>query len=80
MSHDVSALRKFVLPETGFGAGSRRSVANFASNLEPRLAQLGVATSDIPCLSGYALKDPRILTNPRKSCLRDVQVVYEQAL
>jgi len=64
MSHDVSALRKFVLPETGFGAGSRRSVA----------------TSDIPCLSGYALKGPRILTNPRKSCLRDVQVVYEQAL
>lgn len=48
--------------------------------LEARLSQLGVTTSDIPYLSGYAMKDPCILTNPRKSSLRDVQVVYEEAL
>jgi len=48
--------------------------------LEARLAQLGVSTSDIPYLSGYALQDPCILTNPRKSSLRDVQVVYEEAV
>jgi len=48
--------------------------------LEARLQQLGVSTTDIPYLSGYALKDPCILTNPRKSSLRDVQVVYEEAL
>lgn len=48
--------------------------------LEARLKQLGVTTSDIPYLSGYALRDPCILTNPRKSSLRDVQVVYEEAL
>ncbi|QFS88448.1 MULTISPECIES: alcohol dehydrogenase-like regulatory protein ErcA [unclassified Marinobacter] len=48
--------------------------------LEARLKELGVTTSDIPYLSGYALKDPCILTNPRKSSLRDVQVVYEEAL
>ncbi|RMJ04504.1 1,3-propanediol dehydrogenase [Marinobacter litoralis] len=48
--------------------------------LEARLNELGVSVSDIPYLSGYALKDPCILTNPRKSSLRDVQVVYEEAL
>lgn len=48
--------------------------------LEARLHELGVSVSDIPYLSGYALKDPCILTNPRKSSLRDVQVVYEEAL
>lgn len=48
--------------------------------LEARLAQLGVSVSDIPHLSGFALQDPCILTNPRKSSLRDVQVVYEEAL
>ncbi len=48
--------------------------------LEARLAELGVSVSDIPYLSGYALQDPCILTNPRKSSLRDVQVVYEEAL
>jgi alcohol dehydrogenase class IV len=48
--------------------------------LEARLTQLGVTSADIPYLSGYARKDPCILTNPRKSSLRDVQVVYEEAL
>ncbi|MEC7378153.1 MAG: iron-containing alcohol dehydrogenase, partial [Pseudomonadota bacterium] len=36
MSHDISALRKFVSPEIVFGAGSRKSVANFASNFGAR--------------------------------------------
>ncbi|PCM44560.1 alcohol dehydrogenase-like regulatory protein ErcA [Marinobacter sp. ANT_B65] len=48
--------------------------------LADSLANLGVSVSDIPYLSGFALQDPCILTNPRKSSLRDVQVVYEEAL
>lgn len=48
--------------------------------LEARLAHLGVSVSDIPHLSGFALQDPCILTNPRKSSIRDVQVIYEEAL
>src|SRR5690554_135726 len=48
--------------------------------LEDKLANLGVSVSDIFSLSGFALQDPCILTNPRKSSLRDVQVVYEEAL
>lgn len=48
--------------------------------LEQKLGELGVRTSDIPSLSGFAMQDPCILTNPRKSSLRDVEVVYEEAL
>lgn len=36
MSHDISSLRKFVSPEIVFGAGSRKAVANFASNYGAR--------------------------------------------
>lgn len=48
--------------------------------LDQRLKETGVSSSDIPILSGKALKDPCILTNPRKSNKRDVEVVYEEAL
>ncbi|WP_166263290.1 alcohol dehydrogenase-like regulatory protein ErcA [Marinobacter caseinilyticus] len=51
-----------------------------AVGLEAKLAELGVKTSDIPSLSGFAMQDPCILTNPRKSSQRDVEVVYEEAL
>ena len=51
-----------------------------AVGLTQSLASTGVSRSDIPVLSGKALTDPCILTNPRKSCKRDVEVVYEEAL
>ncbi|MDH4566941.1 iron-containing alcohol dehydrogenase [Pseudomonas sp. BN414] len=40
----------------------------------------GVGTSDIPFLSRHAMDDPCILTNPRESSQRDVEVVYAEAL
>ncbi|WP_374981704.1 alcohol dehydrogenase-like regulatory protein ErcA [Pseudomonas solani] len=40
----------------------------------------GVSTSDIPFLSRHAMEDPCILTNPRESSQRDVEVVYAEAL
>ncbi|MNH48196.1 Alcohol dehydrogenase 2 [compost metagenome] len=40
----------------------------------------GVRTSDIPFLSQHAMGDPCILTNPRESSQRDVEVVYGEAL
>ncbi|PAU63525.1 alcohol dehydrogenase [Pseudomonas sp. PIC25] len=40
----------------------------------------GVGTSDIPFLSRHAMEDPCILTNPRESTVRDVEVVYAEAL
>ncbi len=48
--------------------------------LTQRLREAGVSSSDIPTLSGKAVLDPCILTNPRKSNRRDVEVVYEEAL
>lgn len=48
--------------------------------LTQRLKETGVSSSDIPMLSRQAMKDPCILTNPRKSNKRDVEVVYEEAL
>jgi alcohol dehydrogenase class IV len=48
--------------------------------LTQRLKEAGVSSSDIPELSKKALQDPCILTNPRKSNKRDVEVVYEEAL
>lgn len=40
----------------------------------------GVDLSDIPFLSRHAMQDPCILTNPRSSTQRDVEVVYAEAL
>ncbi|MHB0764727.1 alcohol dehydrogenase-like regulatory protein ErcA [Stutzerimonas sp. NM35] len=40
----------------------------------------GVNISDIPFLSRHAMQDPCILTNPRSSTQRDVEVVYAEAL
>lgn len=45
-----------------------------------KLAPFGVHSSDIPSLSRNAILDPCILTNPCKTNLRDVEVVYEEAL
>jgi alcohol dehydrogenase class IV len=48
--------------------------------LKESLGVFGVNVSDIPSLSKNAIKDPCILTNPRKSSRRDVEVIYEEAL
>lgn len=44
------------------------------------LGEHGVQMSDIPFLANHAMADPCILTNPRKSRQRDVEVVYGEAL
>jgi len=48
--------------------------------LSQKLAASGVSMTDIPMLSEHAISDPCILTNPRRSSKRDVEVVYEEAL
>jgi alcohol dehydrogenase class IV len=48
--------------------------------LTQKLAATGVSLTDIPMLSEHAISDPCILTNPRRSSKRDVEVVYEEAL
>lgn len=51
-----------------------------AVGLTGSLGRLGVHTSDVPFLARHALEDPCILTNPRRSSPRDVQVVFEEAM
>ncbi|WP_028292625.1 alcohol dehydrogenase-like regulatory protein ErcA [Oceanobacter kriegii] len=64
----------------------QKALVSHVSELKQRvgltqtLGEAGVVKADIPELSGNALTDPCILTNPRKSNKRDVEVVYEEAL
>ncbi|GGD01306.1 alcohol dehydrogenase-like regulatory protein ErcA [Halopseudomonas salina] len=51
-----------------------------AVGFEQSLAMHGVSMSDLPMLSMHAMHDPCILTNPRESSLKDVEVVYAEAL
>jgi len=44
------------------------------------LAQAGVRLDDIPELAEKAMKDPCMVTNPRRPCQRDIEVAYEAAL
>ncbi|KAA0876394.1 alcohol dehydrogenase-like regulatory protein ErcA [Nitrincola tapanii] len=48
--------------------------------LYQKLGEQGVHLTDIPYLSDNAIKDPCILTNPRKSNHRDLASLYEEAL
>ncbi len=51
-----------------------------AVGFQDSLATYGVSASDIPFLSRHAMVDPCILTNPRASNQRDMEVVYGEAL
>ncbi len=51
-----------------------------AANVDRRLENLGVNRSDLPDLSEKALKDPCMMTNPRRVNLRDIEVIYEESL
>lgn len=45
-----------------------------------RLGEKGVGATDLPELAKKALRDPCIVTNPRRPNARDIEVVYEEAL
>lgn len=44
------------------------------------LGEMGVHRTDVPELARNALHDPCILTNPRTTNQRDIEVIYEEAL
>jgi alcohol dehydrogenase class IV len=88
----VSSPPLILIPTT---AGTSADVSQFViiSNQQEHLIALkhaigfhetlglhGVSTADIPFLSQHAMDDPCILTNPRESSQRDVEVVYGEAL
>jgi len=51
-----------------------------AAGIQSTLEQRGVSRSDIPPLAQKALKDPCMVTNPRRPNQRDIEVIYEEAL
>lgn len=51
-----------------------------ALGFDRTLGQLGVHRSDIPELARKAMKDPCMVTNPRRPKQRDIEVLYEEAL
>jgi alcohol dehydrogenase len=44
------------------------------------LTDIGVRRADIPALARAALRDACVVTNPRRPSLRDIELIYEQAL
>jgi alcohol dehydrogenase class IV len=44
------------------------------------LRDLGVSHADLPQLSRKALRDPCLITNPRRANQRDLEVIYEESL
>jgi alcohol dehydrogenase len=48
--------------------------------IDKTLSKAGVKIVDIPTLAKKAIKDPCMATNPREATLRDVEVIYEEAL
>ncbi len=51
-----------------------------AAGVDRRLGQLGVRTTDLAMLSEKAVKDPCMVTNPRRPTSRDIEVIYAEAL
>ncbi len=51
-----------------------------AAGLDLALGRLGVHRTDLSSLSEKALKDPCMVTNPRKANRRDIEVLYEESL
>lgn len=51
-----------------------------AAGMTETLKDLGIRTTDLPQLSNKALKDPCMVTNPRRANQRDIEVIYEEAL
>jgi len=50
-----------------------------AVGIREHLAARGIRVDDIPVLSGKAVLDPCLATNPKNANKRDIQVIYEEA-
>jgi alcohol dehydrogenase class IV len=50
------------------------------AGIKRTLAEVGVRTADVNLYSDHALKDPCMITNPRRATRRDIEVVYEESL
>ncbi len=77
MDLDMRAMSHAAKKAAVVGAVSRlRKNAGVGSTLQTR----GVHRADVPELAANALRDPCIVTNPRKANKRDLEVIYEGAM
>ena len=51
-----------------------------AVGITKSLGERGASSSDIPLLAKKAIQDPCMITNPRMPTVRDIEVIYEEAL
>lgn len=51
-----------------------------ASGIDRTLRGKGIHLTDIPELAEKALRDPCLVTNPRRFNKRDIEVIYAEAL
>ncbi len=51
-----------------------------ASGIDKTLRERGIHLTDIPELAEKALRDPCLVTNPRRFNKRDIEVIYAEAL
>ena len=63
-------------------AALMNSIVEFKKQLgiERKLAKLGVNISDIPILAYKAYNDPNTITNPKNTSVRDIEVIFEDAM
>lgn len=66
-------------------AKKRKILESFASmrqelGIVGTLSERGIKSSDVPELTGRALRDPCLVTNPRVPNQRDIETLYEEAL
>ena len=67
-----SALKKALMEEL--------SAFKIKVGIAHHLGHKGVSSADVPVLSGKALTDACMLTNPRKTTKRDLEVIFEEAM
>jgi alcohol dehydrogenase class IV len=68
----------------GENADCGSSLAEFIADLRTRvgihrrLSEMGVTSSDLPDLAGFAFKDPCLATNPAQASPEDIEWIYKQ--
>jgi len=50
------------------------------AGLKGGLKNIGISSTDVSELAAAALDDPCVVTNPRRPCQRDLEVIYEESL
>ncbi|MBI5581646.1 MAG: iron-containing alcohol dehydrogenase [Deltaproteobacteria bacterium] len=68
------------LPTDGARLADALSQFRRGVGIHQTLGQMGVRPGDIPAMAHDAFNDPCLATNPTQPTLRDIEVLYEQAL